>query len=151
MGVRSGTQNVVGAVGFAAALSDTIASKNLDHVLNIRNHIEQKIKEICAEVIIISDDSKRLVNTVMIAMPNVSSEVQIMSFDMAGIAVSAGSACSSGKTEVSYVLLAMGVAEELAGCAIRISLAKSVTIEQADKFLQVWQEIYNKNKYKKAC
>ena len=67
-----------------------------------------------------------------------------MNFDLAGIAVSAGSACSSGKVKASHVLIAMGVSEQAAGEAIRVSLGRMTTVAEIEKFVEVWQKLYQK-------
>jgi cysteine desulfurase len=82
----------------------------------------------------------------MIIMPNITNEVQLMRFDMAGIAVSTGSACSSGKMSKSHVLNAMGLAQDLVACALRVSLPRNATISHADKFIKIWKEIYEQGK-----
>jgi cysteine desulfurase len=88
--------------------------------------------------VVFSSGAARLPNTSCIAMPGVSAETQVMAFDLAGIAVSAGSACSSGKIRPSHVLQAMGVAPELAGSAIRVSAGWSTTAAQTEKFVEQW-------------
>jgi cysteine desulfurase len=77
-------------------------------------------------------------------MPGVDSEVQVMAFDLEGIAVSAGAACSSGKVSASPVLLAMGVAQELAASAIRISLGQGTTQSDIDGFVESWSGMYRR-------
>jgi cysteine desulfurase len=146
MGLRSGTQNVIGAVGFSAALCYTILDNHMKNIVNIRNYIEKEIKLIAGNAIIVANENNRLINTSMIIMPNITNEVQLMRFDMAGIAVSTGSACSSGKMSKSHVLNAMGLAQDLVACALRVSLPRNATINHADKFIKIWKEIYEQGK-----
>ncbi len=84
----------------------------------------------------------RLANTSCLSMPNVPSDVQVMALDLAGIAVSAGAACSSGKVAASPVLRAMGVGEAEAATAIRVSLGWQSEDADVDRFLQAWGELY---------
>jgi cysteine desulfurase len=77
-------------------------------------------------------------------MPGVSSETQVMSLDLAGVAVSAGAACSSGKVGPSHVLRAMGASDEETGSAIRASLGWASTAEDADRFVRAWTELYSR-------
>ena len=88
--------------------------------------------------------SPRLPNTSCIGMPGVPSETQVMGFDLAGIAVSAGSACSSGKLRRSGVLEAMGAGAEGAGSAIRVSLGPGTTAEEIDRFCEVWAGLHGR-------
>jgi cysteine desulfurase len=74
-------------------------------------------------------------------MPGVSAETQVMAFDLAGIAISAGSACSSGKVEPSHVLIAMGIDHDEAAEAVRMSLGWSSTMQDAERFIDVWQSL----------
>ena len=83
-------------------------------------------------------DAPRLPNTSCIALPGVASDTQVMGFDLAGFAVSAGSACSSGKVEPSHVLAAMGVPEADARAAIRVSLGWSTTDTEVESFIGAW-------------
>ena len=86
----------------------------------------------------------RLANTACIAMPGAAAETQLMAFDLAGISVSAGSACSSGKVAASHVLRAMGVDEERAGSAIRVSLGWETGAPDIDAFLAAWAAIFRR-------
>ena len=139
-GWRGGTENVPGIVGMGLAarlaISDLKRSRELK---NLRNYLENKIREICNEVVIYSSEVERLPNTSSITMPGVQSETQVMTFDLAGIAVSAGSACSSGKVEASHVLKAMGSDESISGCAIRVSLGWDTSPEDIERFIGVWR------------
>jgi cysteine desulfurase len=84
----------------------------------------------------------RLPNTSCIGMPGVAAETQVIGFDLAGIAVSAGSACSSGKVTPSHVLAAMGLDAAAAGAAIRVSLGSETTAADIDRFVETWATLY---------
>ena len=96
------------------------------------------------EAVILGKDVPRIANTSLIALPGVDAETQIMALDLAGISVSAGAACSSGKVGESHVLGAMGVEKELGRCAIRISLGFENTVEEVDKFVEIWSGLKKK-------
>lgn len=151
-GYRAGTENIAAIHGFGvAALESTDNIKEMNNVAMLRDKIESSIKNIAQDAVIFGNDAERLPNTSMIAMPNITSQTQIMHFDMEGIAVSSGSACSSGKVETSHVLLAMGVAPELAKSAIRISLGINNTARDADKFINAWKKLYERVVSRKAA
>ncbi len=88
----------------------------------LRDQLESKLLNLVSSIKIFGKNSKRLPNTSFVYMPGVKSDVQLMHFDLNNIAVSNGSACSSGKIEPSYVLLAMGATKEQANCSVRISI-----------------------------
>ena len=140
---RAGTENVPGIVGFGAAAN--LAAENIDKANEIkilRDHLESKIKSMAPDAVVFGERVDRLPNTICLSMPNVSSETQVMKFDLTGIMVSAGSACSSGRVQASHVLKAMGVGEEVASTAIRVSLGDSNTKDEVDYFVSQWREIY---------
>ena len=86
----------------------------------------------------------RLPQTICISMPNVKSETQLMNFDLGGFAVSAGSACSSGRVVASHVLLAMGITPAVAETAIRISWGWNTTKNELDSFAEAWITLYGR-------
>jgi cysteine desulfurase len=142
---RSGTENFLGILSFAAALK---SAKNQDWapVESLRNTLEERLKAHCPDVVFLANDAPRLPNTTVIAMKGVKSATQVMNFDLAGIALSAGSACSSGKVKPSRILMAMGIPEALAGCSIRVSLGLINPPDLIDRFLAVWMDIYKRTK-----
>lgn len=140
---RSGTENVVGIVGFGAALK-ACQTDNWCGVEKNRDDLEKSLSEICPELKIFGQDVNRLPNTSNLTMPGVKSTVQLMNFDLSGIAVSAGSACSSGKVKSSHVLKAMNVRDEEAESSIRISLGCDTKAEEIHRFIAVWQELYHR-------
>jgi cysteine desulfurase len=120
---RAGTENVAGIVGFGLAADLAAADlANMDAVTKLRDALEEGVRALCADAVVLSAGVPRLANTSCIAVPGVKAETLVIGLDLAGIAVSAGSACSSGKVEPSHVLAAMGVTPEIAHGAIRVSL-----------------------------
>ncbi len=139
---RAGTENVIGIAGFGAAA--TTAQKRLPEyteVSALRDRIEAELSD---NARFYGQGADRLANTTCIAMPGVSAETQVMAFDLAGIAVSAGSACSSGKVEPSHVLLAMGLSRDAAAEAIRVSLGPDSTEAEIDQFIAAWRDLYQR-------
>ncbi|MFN7039177.1 MAG: cysteine desulfurase family protein [Alphaproteobacteria bacterium] len=144
-GFRSGTENVISIYGFGiTAIKASQEIEKFEKIEILRNKMEQAIQYFANDAEIISKDVKRLNNTSMIIMPKVNSQMQIMAFDLAGIAVSAGSACSSGKTNTSHVLRSMGIPNEKADCAIRVSLSPDNTTEEIDYFVNEWKNLYQR-------
>jgi len=144
-GRRGGTENVPGIVGFgaaarhAASLVDRAAS-----VGRLRDALEAKIRAAAADVVVFGADAPRLPNTSCFALPGLGAEIQVMALDLAGFAVSAGAACSSGKVRASHVLRAMGADEALAGSAIRVSLGPDTTEAEIDGFVAAWTALVGK-------
>ena len=121
-GRRAGTENVAGIVGFGvAARLLRERSGTMTEIGALRDGLEKQVRSAFSDAVIFGDSVPRLPNTSCFAVPGMRAETQIMALDLAGIAVSAGSACSSGKVVVSHVLQAMGVPDDLAQCAIRVS------------------------------
>ena len=139
-GLRAGTENIIGAVGMGAALSAFDFDWNTLQPLQQR--LEAGILKVCPQATIFGKNANRVANTTSIAMPNVSSEVQLMHFDLHNISISAGSACSSGKVKTSHVLTAMGIPKEVAKCAIRISTGWTTTENDIDQCIAVWAELF---------
>ena len=145
-GRRSGTENVAGVAGFGRAAE--IALARLDDyqaLASLRDDLESRLGEIAPARRVYGAAAVRLPNTSCVGMPGVKAETQLMAFDLAGIALSAGSACSSGKVAASHVLEAMGVDREEAMTAIRISMGWRTTKTEIDRFVQVWEEIYQRS------
>jgi cysteine desulfurase len=139
-GLRSGTENVAGIIGFAQACQlamQTLVSRQ-DNVISLRGQLEAGLKTIGAKIF--SPDVRRLPNTSFFAIPNIEGETLVTALDKAGFAVASGSACSSDSTEPSHVLLAMGVEPDLARGAVRVSLSDSNTSEEITQFLAALQQ-----------
>ena len=137
---RAGTENVAAIAGFGAAV-EAAAFQGWSEVTDLRDRLEARLVAIDAGAVVFGAHADRVGNTICVAMPCVDAETQVMAFDLAGIAVSAGSACSSGKVAVSHVLNAMGVPDALARCAIRISLCPDTKADDIDRFVTVWGQI----------
>ena len=141
MGRRSGTENILGIVGFGAAAE--AAQKDLlngewEKILEFRMILENMIEEFSDVPILIGKDSNRLPNTTCVVTPGWKGETQVMQMDLEGIAVSAGSACSSGKVKPSDVLKVMGLPDNQASCALRVSLGLKTTREEVVRFADTW-------------
>lgn len=146
MGRRSGTENVAGIAGFGEAAR--LAAAELTQSANLaslRDNMEQRLAEIAPARRVIGGDVARVPNTSCVTMPGVRSDTQVMALDLAGIAVGAGSACSSGKITASHVLEAMGIGQEEAMTVLRVSMGKSTTADEIERFLTAWAEIYRRN------
>jgi cysteine desulfurase len=147
-GTRGGTENLIGIVGMGAAAQAALGamSQDMPRVAALRDEMEVQLRVLSGDTIIFGVDGAgdhpppRLPNTTLFAVPGAKSETSVMALDLAGIAVSAGSACSSGKVAASPVLAAMGVPSELAACAIRISLGPTTTRADIDLFLNAWKD-----------
>lgn len=141
MGRRSGTENLIGIAGFGAAAEAAardLADGVWERVEKLRNILETNLANPASGTIFIGKGSPRLPNTACIVTPGWKGETQVMQMDLAGIAVSAGSACSSGKVKASRVLRAMGLDEVAAGSAIRVSLGPLTREEDVARFCEAW-------------
>lgn len=144
--LRGGTENLLGIVGFGAALNE---KTDYIRVQDLRDDLERQIKAISDEVVIFGETVERLPNTSFFAVPGMTSERQIMALDLAGVMVSAGSACSSGKVKASNVLKAMGVVDEIASCAIRVSLGWDSCKADVDHFVEAWSKLVERIQLRK--
>ena len=141
-GRRGGTENLPGIVGFGAAAEMAAASFDAaDQWARWRDELERRVIELAPATRIFGADAARLPNTSCLAMPGVTSTIQLMTFDLAGLAVSAGSACSSGKIARSHVLAAMGVPAAEADRAIRVSLGWTTRAEDIERFICTWSAL----------
>ena len=116
-----------------------------DAVKVLRDQLETRLADAAPDAIFVGQNAKRLPNTSCIAVPGWKGETQVMQMDLEGIAVSAGSACSSGKVRSSDVLKAIGLSESDASCAIRISLGLDTTEEDVERFAKTWIKKYENN------
>ena len=138
-GRRAGTENLAGIVGFGVAAE--IAAAELGTAAGLaalRDELERRAMAAVPGAVLFGREVARLPNTSCLALPGVSSELQVMALDLAGVAVSAGSACSSGKVQPSHVLRAMGADAATAGSAIRVSLGWQSTAEDVERILEAW-------------
>ena len=150
MGRRAGTENIIGIAGFGAAAEAAardLADGVWERVGQLRNILEQALSAEMNETNFVGNwGGVRLPNTLCLIAPGWKGETQVMAMDLAGFAVSAGSACSSGKVRASRVLRAMGFAEAVAGSAIRISLGPDVTEDDVLRFAEAWRQGYRKHR-----
>ncbi|MBT4006209.1 MAG: cysteine desulfurase [Rhodospirillales bacterium] len=144
-GFRAGTENVPGIVGFGVAAThaaeEAAGVTEPERLAKIRDRIETAVKEQANDAVIIGASAPRLFNTSCIAVPGRKAETQVIALDLAGVQVSAGSACSSGKVEASHVLSAMGLAPDIATSAIRVSLGFGTTTADGDAFIDAWRSL----------
>jgi cysteine desulfurase len=142
LGRRAGTENVVGIAGFGAAAKAAMAALESDAIRleGLRNRLESGLRQ-TPGAIVFSDDARRLPNTTLFTVPGLKAETAVIGFDLAGIAVSSGSACSSGKVQPSLVLEAMGFGPELAQGAVRLSLGWSTSEADIDRCLEAWRKL----------
>ena len=142
-GFRAGTENVAAIAGFGAACDlagDDIADQS--PLARWRDDLEGRIGACAPDSKVFGAGAGRVGNTSCFTMPGVASETQVMALDLAGIAVSAGAACSSGKVGVSHVLRAMGAAEAEASSAIRVSLGWQSNAGDIDQFVEAWRALH---------
>jgi cysteine desulfurase len=153
MGRRSGTENVIGIAGFGAAAE--AAARELDRGLwnpieLLRNKLENRLKSESPDIVIFGENAPRLPNTSGFAVPGWKGETQVMQMDLAGFAISAGSACSSGKVRASRVLQAMGHDEVTASSGIRVSMGPTTTEADVMAFADAWLASYKKHRARAA-
>ena len=142
MGRRAGTENLIGIAGFGAAAEAAardLAAGVWDEVAELRNILESALSLDANETIFVGNGVARLPNTLCLVTPGWKGETQVMQMDLAGFAVSAGSACSSGKVRASRVLRAMGFDEAAAASAIRVSLGGLTTRDEVLRFADAWR------------
>jgi cysteine desulfurase len=142
-GVRGGTENVaaIAAFGGAAAAVKMALAAEIAHMSALRERLEAGLRALTPDAVIFGPEAERLPNTTLVAVPGGTAETLVIGFDLEGVAVSSGSACSSGKVAPSHVLAAMGVPRELARGAIRVSTGATTTNAEIDRFLEVWKKL----------
>jgi cysteine desulfurase len=144
---RPGTENLPGIVGFGRACELAIADVDWPaRVGALRDRLEAQVRAIAPGARVLGAGARRLANTSCLTMPGVSNQIQLIELDLAGIAVSAGSACSSGKMGPSHVLAAMGLEPEDAQTAIRISLGWATTEADVDRLVAAWARLYARSR-----
>jgi cysteine desulfurase len=139
---RGGTENVAGIAGFGAAAEAVAREQDAaQRMAKLRASLETEVLRITPAAEIVGSKAERIANTSCIALPGSSAETLVIKLDLAGISVSAGAACSSGKVASSHVLDAMGYAPEIARSAIRVSLGPQTSEQDIAAFLAAWQKI----------
>jgi cysteine desulfurase len=151
-GQRAGTENVAAIAGFGAA---AVAAKQMDtaRMAAMRDRLESDFKVATPQAVVFGASVPRLPNTTLFAVPGLKAETAIIAFDLNGIAVSSGSACSSGKVQASHVLAAMGVEPALARGALRVSLGWTTTEADIEALLTAWNKLVSSllNKHANAA
>jgi cysteine desulfurase len=144
LGRRAGTENVSGIAAFGAATKAAMGllEGNAARLRALRDSLEQGLRQ-TRGMIVFSGDAPRLPNTTLFTVPGLKAETAVIGFDLAGIAVSSGSACSSGKVQPSHVLAAMGLGRDLAQGAVRLSLGWSTSQTDIDMTLEAWRTLAN--------
>ena len=139
---RAGTENVAAIAGFGAAVTAAMTNLPLevDRIRALREKLEDGLRQ-TPNMVIFSDAARRLPNTTLFTVPGLRAETAVIGFDLAGIAVSSGSACSSGKVQPSHVLEAMGFDRELAQGAVRLSMGWSTRDADVDSCLEGWRSL----------
>ena len=154
LGRRSGTENVTGIAGFGAAAEaarQDLEDRTWDRVANMRDRFEDRLASQAPDLVIFGKDVPRLPNTSCFAVPGWNGETQVMQMDLAGYAISAGSACSSGKVnKASRVLLEIGCDEVTASSAIRVSIGPTTTEADVMGFADAWIEHYRRRSERAA-
>lgn len=140
---RAGTENLAAIAGFSAAVEE----KSAQDIKGLRDSLESVLED----AVIFGQGAPRLPNTTCFAMPGMSAETLLMAFDLEGIALSSGSACSSGKVAASHVLAAMGHAPDLTSAAIRVSLGWDTAAAHIDHFGAVWRRLLARHKARAAA
>jgi cysteine desulfurase len=142
LGRRAGTEDVAGIAAFGAATKAALAGLADDAIRlqDLRERLERGLEQ-TPGMIVFSTDVRRLPNTTLFTIPGLRAETAVIGFDLAGIAVSSGSACSSGKVQPSHVLAAMGFGNDLAQGAVRLSLGWSTAEADIDLALEAWRKL----------
>jgi cysteine desulfurase len=142
-GLRAGTENVAGiaAFGAAAAAARGQLAEEAAHMLALRKLVEEGLRAISPQAVILGAAVERLPNTTLFALEGIKAETAIIALDLDGVAVSAGAACSSGKVQSSHVLAAMGVSPEVGRAAVRVSLGWTTTQADIERFLNAWRKL----------
>ncbi|MDI2075130.1 cysteine desulfurase family protein [Bradyrhizobium sp. Mp27] len=141
---RAGTENVAGIAGFGAAVRAALQTlpEDTERVATLRDSLENGIRGV-AGAMVFADDVKRLPNTILFTALGLKAETAVIGFDLEGVAVSSGSACSSGKVQPSHVLSAMGYDATVAQGAVRLSLGWSTEPDDINRALEAWRKLGN--------
>jgi cysteine desulfurase len=139
-GRRAGTENVLGIIGFGAAAA-ALGEASGGDVIRLRDRLEAGLRDVTRDTVVFGQGAERVPNTTLFAVPDIKAETALIALDLAGMAVSSGAACSSGKVAPSHVLAAMGVPPRLAQGAIRVSLGPTTEAAEIDFFLKAWRKV----------
>lgn len=142
---RAGTENVAGISAFGIAAKEAVTGlETVCQWATLRESLEQAIRRTCPGAVIFGEEVERIANTSCFAVPGIPAETALIALDLEGICVSSGSACSSGKVSVSHVLAAMGVGEDLARCALRVSFGHGIADADITRFVDVWTSVVDR-------
>ena len=145
--LRAGTENFPSVAGFAATCIEVQNNtQEMEHIGKMRCQLENTLKDAVPNVQIHGTQSPRLVNTTCVRMNGIAAETQVIAMDLAGVSVSAGSACSSGKVTTSHVLEAMGLDSEVANESIRISIGWATTNADIKGATDAWLTLQGKRR-----
>lgn len=150
---RPGTENVAAICGFGSAAQAILETPHENERYGIwQDKLETGLKACADDIVIHGEESVRIPNTTLFSVPGVKAETMLMALDLEGVAVSNGSACTSGTVKVSHVLRAMGCSDDLATSALRISTGWATTEADIDRALEVWSKVYHRilNKRKRT-
>ena len=132
--MRAGTENVLGIVGLGKAAELAIDNlSDMDRVRRMRDRLEGGIRDLIPSAKLNGHKEQRLPNTLSLTLPGIRGESLVLALDQKGVAASSGSACRAGQPEPSHALMAMGLSEEEAHCAVRFSLGLGNTIDEIDR------------------
>ena len=142
-GARAGTENVAGIAAFGAAAAAALVDLGAEagDMRALRDRFEAGLRSASPDIVVFGAGGERLPNTTLFALNSMKAETAVIAFDLEGVAVSSGAACSSGKVQPSHVLAAMGVPPELARAAVRVSLGPTTTQSEIDRTIQAWIRI----------
>jgi len=143
-GLRAGTENVAGIAAFGAAAVAARVGRDGEaaHMSRLRNELEVGLLAVTPDATVFGRETgERLPNTTLFAVAGIKAETAVIAFDLEGVAVSSGAACSSGKVQPSHVLAAMGVSAPLQRGALRVSLGWNSTEADVEKFLSAWRKL----------
>ena len=148
MNRRTGTENVPGIIGFGVSARLAVDDlREMPRIAKWRDALQAQILAIANDdAVVIGANAPRVANTLSVAMRGISGETQVVAMDLAGVAVSAGSACSSGKVKPSHVLRAMGYGDEIAASVQRISLGWNTTEDEIGKCVEAWKSVYQRTR-----
>jgi cysteine desulfurase len=146
-GRRAGTENFLGIIGFGVA-AEIAARDSLPNpaISALRDAAQASLVAVAPDAPVFAERASRLPNTLCIGMPGVPASTQVMALDLAGVMVSAGAACSSGKVRRSHVLTAMGASSEEAESAIRVSIGWSTTAADVEQLVNAWTALYRRTR-----
>jgi cysteine desulfurase len=149
--LRAGTENVAAIAGFgAAAIEAKEQLQEFAKLITLRDQLQNIVQQTSPGIIVHGINAPRVANTVCFSVPDIAAETMLMALDLDGVAISSGSACSSGTVKVSHVLKAMDVPQNLLTGALRISLGWATTQNDIEKFGVIWQKIMTRLGTKKA-